>query len=68
MTGLNRYGWPDAIGTGGRITPECAGSNTFDLSGVALDQTDGRIDLIVLGYGTETAEDIGFNEIYDFGL
>jgi len=44
------------------------GSNTFDLSGVALDQTDGRSDLIVLGYGAETAEDIGFNEVYDFGL
>jgi transposase len=24
VAGLNRYGWPDAIGTGGRITPECA--------------------------------------------
>jgi len=24
MAGSNRYGWPDAIGTGGRITPEYA--------------------------------------------
>lgn len=44
------------------------GQNTFDLSGVALDQTDGRSDLIVLGYGATTAEDIGYNDVYDFGL
>lgn len=23
VAGLNRYGWPDAIGIGGRVTPEC---------------------------------------------
>ena len=27
MAGLDRYGWPDAIGIGGRITPECALDN-----------------------------------------
>ena len=34
--GSNRYGWPDAIGTGGRITPECAAKIRIDAAGIEV--------------------------------
>lgn len=44
------------------------GNNSFDLSGLSYDDTDGQTDIVVLGYGTTSAAEMGNNEIYHFGL
>ncbi|WP_417807733.1 hypothetical protein [Thioclava sp.] len=44
------------------------GNNTFYLSGESYDDTDAQSDIVVIGYGAETAADMGSNSVYNFGL